>query len=85
MYKRHLGAFAGVLIVLFIAEKVGASRMTLVLAGMAISSMFSAGIDAVLTVFPDSLIGYSDFRIGGLANVSMERVAPCLLYTSRCV
>lgn len=71
-----LGAFAGVLIVLFIAEKVGASRMTLVLAGMAISSMFSAGIDAVLTVFPDSLIGYSDFRIGGLANVSMERVAP---------
>lgn len=71
-----LGAFAGVLIVLFIAEKVGASRMTLVLAGMAISSMFSAGIDAVLTVFPDSLIGYSDFRIGGLANVSMERVGP---------
>lgn len=71
-----LGAFAGVLIVLFIAEKAGASRMTLVLAGMAISSMFSAGIDAVLTVFPDSLVGYSDFRIGGLANVSMERVAP---------
>lgn len=70
------GAFAGVLLVLFIAEKAGASRITLVLAGIAISGMFSAGIDAVLTVFPDSLIGYSDFRIGGLANVSMDRIAP---------
>ena len=69
-----LGAFAGVLLVLFIAEKAGASRITLVLAGMAISGMFSAGIDAVLTIVPDSLIGYSDFRIGGMANVSMERV-----------
>ena len=54
----------------------GASRMTLVLAGVAISGMFGAGIDAVLTVFPDSLIGYSDFRIGGLANLSMGKVAP---------
>ena len=80
-----LGAFAGVLIVLFIAEKVGASRMTLVLAGLAISSMFSAGIDAVLTVFPDSLTGYSDFRIGGLANVSMERVAPAAWVILACL
>ena len=48
----------------------------LVLAGVAISGMFGAGIDAVLTVFPDSLIGYSDFRIGGLANLSMGKVAP---------
>ena len=50
--------------------------MTVVLAGVAISGMFGAGIDAVLTVFPDSLIGYSDFRIGGLANLSMGKVAP---------
>ena len=47
-----------------------------VMAGVAISGMFGAGIDAVLTVFPDSLIGYSDFRIGGLANLSMGKVAP---------
>lgn len=53
------------MLVLLISEKAGASRMTLVLAGVAISGMFGAGIDAVLTVFPDSLIGYSDFRIGG--------------------
>lgn len=71
-----LGALSGVLLVLFIAEKTGAARITLVLAGVAVSSMFSAGIDAVLTFVPDALNGYSDFRIGGLENLSMNRLAP---------
>lgn len=70
------GALAGVFLVLFIAEKTGAARITLVLAGVAVSSMFSAGIDAVLTFVPDALNGYSDFRIGGLANLSMSRILP---------
>ena len=70
------GALAGVLLVLFISERAGASRITLVLAGVALSSMFSAGIDAVLTFFPDALSGYTDFRIGGVKNLSMARLAP---------
>ena len=70
------GALAGVTLVLFIAERTGAARITLVLAGAAVSAMFSAGVDAVLTFFPDSLNGYSDFRIGGLSNLTMERVIP---------
>ena len=44
-----LGALAGVLLVLFISERAGAARITLVLAGVAISGMFGAGIDAVVT------------------------------------
>ena len=71
-----LGALAGVLLVLFIAERTGASRMTLVLAGVAVSAIFSAGIDAVVTFVPEALNGYSDFRIGGMANLSMERIIP---------
>lgn len=70
------GALAGVLLVLFIAEKTGASKLTLVLAGVAVSGMFSAGIDAVVTFVPDALAGYSDFRIGGLANLAMSRIVP---------
>lgn len=70
------GALAGVLLVLFIAEKTGASKLTLVLAGVAVSGMFSAGTDAVVTFVPDALAGYSDFRIGGLANLSMGRIIP---------
>ena len=70
------GALLGVLLVLFVAEKTGASKLTLVLAGAAVSGMFSAAIDAVITFVPDALNGYSDFRIGGVANLSMERITP---------
>ena len=75
-YAAFAGALLGVLLVLFISEKSGASKMTLVLAGVAMSSLFSAGIDTVLTLVPDALMGYSDFRIGGFSGVSMARVAP---------
>ncbi len=71
-----LGALAGVLLVLLLAQRTGAARITLVLAGVAVSSMFGAGIDAVLTFVPEALNGYSDFRIGSLANVSLDRVLP---------
>ena len=71
-----LGALAGVLLVLFIAERAGAARITLVLAGVAMSSTFGAGIDAVVTFVPDALSGYTDFRIGGVKNLSMARLAP---------
>lgn len=71
-----LGALMGMLLVLFLAERTGAAKITLVLAGVAVSSMFSAGIDAVVTFVPDALNGYSDFRIGGLENLSMERLVP---------
>lgn len=71
-----LGALVGVMLVLFIAERTGASKLTLILAGMAVSAIFSAGIDAVVTFVPDALLGYSDFRIGSLAGLTMARLAP---------
>lgn len=74
-----LGALAGVLLVLLIARRTAASRITLVLAGVAVSSIFGAAIDAVVTFVPEALNGYSDFRIGGLNNLTMDRVAPAAL------
>ena len=72
------GAFLGVMAVLLIAKRTGASKITLVLAGVAVSSIFSAGIDAVVTFVPEALNGYSDFRIGGFSGVSMARLLPAL-------
>lgn len=68
------GAFAGVLLVVLLAEHTGASRMTVVLAGIAVSNLFSAGIDAVITLVPDALNGVSDFRVGGFAGVTMKQL-----------
>lgn len=70
------GAFLGVMLVVGISERTGASKISLVLAGVAISNMFSAGIDAIVTLVPESLNGYSDFRIGGLSGISMSRLFP---------
>ena len=71
-----LGAFAGVMLVLGISERTGASRISLILAGVAISNIFSAGIDAIITLAPDALTGCSDFRIGGLSGVTMRQLGP---------
>lgn len=75
-FAAFAGALLGVLLVLLLAEKTGAAKITLVLAGVAVSSMFNAGIDAVVTFVPEALNGYSDFRIGGLSNLSMSQIIP---------
>ena len=72
------GAFGGVMLVLLIAEHTSASKITLVLAGVAVSGIFSAAIDAVITFVPEALNGYSDFRIGGFNGVSMDQLSPAV-------
>jgi iron complex transport system permease protein len=71
-----LGALLGVLLVLWIGQSTGASRLTLILAGVAVSSLFTACVDTVVTFVPDALNGYSDFRIGGFSSVTMAKLGP---------
>ena len=73
------GAFGGTMLVLYIGQSTGASKLTLVLAGVAVSGIFSACIDAVVTFVPDALNAYSDFRIGGLAGVTMPQLLRALI------
>lgn len=68
------GALLGVLLVMGLSHGTGASRMTVILAGVAISNLFSAGIDAVITLVPDALTGITDFRIGGFTGVTMSQL-----------
>lgn len=49
----------------------GASRITLVLAGVAISSMLSAAIDAVSILFPEAALGAGSFMVGRLSGVTV--------------
>ena len=52
-----LGALGACMLVYTLARRTGASRITLVLAGVAISSMLSAAIDAVSILFPEAALG----------------------------
>jgi iron complex transport system permease protein len=71
-----LGAFLGAMLVLTIAQRSGASKITLVLAGVAVSQICNAAIDAIITFVPEALNGYSDFRIGGLSGLTLTRLLP---------
>ena len=79
------GAFGSAMLVLAVSQRAGASRMTLILTGVALSSIFSAAVDLVVTLVPDALNGYSDFRVGGLGSVTMAGVAPAAAVGAVCL
>ena len=74
-----LGAITAAAVVLAISRLTGASKITLVLGGVMISSLFNAAIDALLTFQPDALTGYADFRVGSFRDITMARVENVVL------
>jgi iron complex transport system permease protein len=69
------GALAAAFITVCISRaKIGASRLIIVLAGVAVSSFFTAGTDVVVTLFPDAIYDRMSFLIGSFAMVDAERV-----------
>ena len=77
-----LGALAGAFTVLLIGESTGASRLSVILSGIAVSAAFSGLLDLALTLAPDALSAYADFRIGGFSGVTMRRIMPAGLVTA---
>ncbi len=70
-----LGALVACLLIYALAKTTGAGRVTIALAGVTVSSMLSAGINAVKTLVPDSLYNANSFLVGGLAGVGYDRLA----------
>ena len=69
------GAMIAVFIVYFIAKQTKASRMAIVLSGVAVSSFIGAIIDTVLTLKPDVAISRTAFLIGGFSGVTMREIS----------
>ncbi|NLY97689.1 MAG: iron ABC transporter permease [Clostridiaceae bacterium] len=71
-------AFAGALLavfsVYFIARKTGASKTTIVLSGVAVSSFIGAITDTLLTLKPDTVFARTAFLIGGFSGITMEKI-----------
>ena len=74
------GALLTVMLVYGIARKAGASRMTLLLSGVAVSSLMTAGINTITILVPDALSGIHAFQLGGLSGVSFSRLFPAGYY-----
>jgi len=64
------GALLASFLVFFIGYRSGASKLTVILAGVAVSSLLAAFTDTVLTLFPTAQASRTSFLIGGLAGVT---------------
>ena len=70
------GAFAAVGLVSLAARAVGASRSTVILAGVAVNAFLGAASDAVTNLIPDAAVLAGDFRVGGFGSIVPARLLP---------
>ena len=70
------GAAAAVLLVAVAAQKLGASRTTVILGGVAVNSCLTAASEAISILFPDAGMQAADFRVGGFSAVAYTRLIP---------
>jgi iron complex transport system permease protein len=74
------GALGASLLIFLVSLRRGSRRGTLLLAGVAISSILSAGIDTLHTLFPQALPGYNSFMLGSFAASGWSRIGPTWIY-----
>ncbi len=75
-----LGALAATMFIYGLAKKTGASKVTLVLAGVSVNSLLNAASDLVHTFGNDTLSSTYSFRLGGFSAVSVQVLAPAGLF-----
>lgn len=84
-YLVPLGAFFGALlaslIIYGLAWKEGIVTNRLILAGVAVSSFFSAGTNSLMTFFPERVQGVLGFMVGSLSAASWQDVKMIMPYT----
>ena len=71
-----LGALTAVLLIVYAAEKAGASRTTVILGGVAVNAFLNALSEALSTLIPEVGMLAGDFRVGGFSAVSYVRLLP---------
>lgn len=73
------GAFLASVLVAFSAQKLGASRSTVILGGVAVNSFFNAITEAIMNILPDAGVTSIDFRVGGFSAVAYTRLIPAAI------
>lgn len=75
-----LGALLTALIVFALAMGKNVSRITLVLTGIAMSSVLGAGMNCIMILYPDAYIGAGTFLVGGLAAITLKSLEAPVWY-----
>lgn len=67
-----LGALLASALILLVSACTGVSRLTVVLAGVAVNAVFGAGMNAVLIIAPNAYVGSSSYLVGGLSGIVLS-------------
>ena len=76
------GAFAAVMLITLGAKKWGASKGTLILAGVAMNSLLNAISSAIVTLNPDVGVLSNDFKVGDFSAVTYAKLIPAAILIS---
>ena len=72
------GAFLTTLLILALSRKIGTTKLTVVLAGIACNAILNAGISFLSILDPDAFSSYHFFSVGGFSGITAEQLyLPC--------
>ena len=73
-FAAALGAFGTTLLIVSVANRLNAFRGTVILCGIAFTSVLNAGISLLSLLDSDVLTAYNAFSVGGLSGVNFEQL-----------
>lgn len=73
-FVSFLGAFFATLAIIAIAGRMGMTKNTVVLSGIAFSAILSAGISLLSLLDSDVLVSYNAFSVGSLAGAELKNI-----------
>ncbi|WP_409228532.1 FecCD family ABC transporter permease [Gudongella sp. SC589] len=73
-FGAFVGALSATMVIYLLAWKDGVMPSRLILAGVAISSIFGAGNNALMTFYPERVSGVLGFMVGGLSAITWRDV-----------
>lgn len=75
-----LGALATSMLIFALAMGNSVSKITLVLTGIAMTSILGAGMNCIMIFYPDAYIGASTFLVGGLSGLTLKSLRFASVY-----
>ena len=73
------GAFCTLLLVCALGKKAGGAKASVLLAGVAVSTFFTALADCIIVLIPDTIYSRAGFKIGSLSGVQLAVLAPAAI------
>ncbi|MBQ6901643.1 MAG: iron ABC transporter permease [Oscillospiraceae bacterium] len=74
-FAAFFGALVATLLIVGIAGRIGTSKITVILAGMVLTTILNSGISLIALINTDVLAAYNYFSVGGIGGISLDRLA----------